>query len=237
VRGLIVDQREVRDTAVDAARRFATLLGARGITVTSVGRDRYAEVGGQLASVSGWTVASIVRRMLRVSDNDDAEYLARQVALAEGFRPQWDGARAAVRQVLAEHVAQLADVTFTVYDGSGLSRSNRISPQALVALLDHVEQTPQLAKVFYHATGMPVSGVSGTLGPDYKRYVTAPTKCAKGRVAAKTGSLRGVIALAGRTKDADGAVKTFAFLVSGEPADLTTRRAVDKLASTITGCW
>lgn len=53
----------------------------------------------------------------------------------------------------------------------------------------------------------------------------------------KTGSLRDVITLAGVTTARDGREKVWAFLVYGQPAELATRRAVDRLATTVQGCW
>ena len=82
-----------------------------------------------------------------------------------------------------------------------------------------------------------MAGVSGTLAPNYKRYVTNPTRCAAGLVEAKTGSLSGVISLSGFARGADGNVKIFSFLLNRVPSTLTTRRAVDRLAATVTGCW
>ncbi len=82
-----------------------------------------------------------------------------------------------------------------------------------------------------------VAGVSGTLAPNYLRYVTNPTRCAAGLIQAKTGSLSGVISLSGFARGADGQVKLFSFLLNQVPSTLTTRRAVDRLAATVTGCW
>jgi hypothetical protein len=36
---------------------------------------------------------------------------------------------------------------------------------------------------------------------------------------------------------ADGRVKLFSFLLNRVPSTLQTRRAVDRLATTVTGCW
>jgi len=46
-----------------------------------------------------------------------------------------------------------------------------------------------------------------------------------------------VISLTGFTRGADGQVKLFSFLLNQVPSTLTTRRAVDRLAATVTGCW
>ena len=46
-----------------------------------------------------------------------------------------------------------------------------------------------------------------------------------------------MISLTGFTRGADGQVKLFSFLLNQVPSTLTTRRAVDRLAATVTGCW
>ena len=47
----------------------------------------------------------------------------------------------------------------------------------------------------------------------------------------------GVVALSGFTTGTDGRVKLFSFLLNRAEASLRTRRAADRLASTVTGCW
>jgi D-alanyl-D-alanine carboxypeptidase/D-alanyl-D-alanine-endopeptidase (penicillin-binding protein 4) len=92
---------------------------------------------------------------------------------------------------------------------------------------------PDLASLQHNS--LAIAGRTGTLAPQYLRYVTAPTKCAAGLIEAKTGSLSGVIALSGFARGADGRTKLFSFLLNDVPSTLKTRLAVDRLASTITG--
>ena len=110
-----------------------------------------------------------------------------------GFEPSWDGARQAQVAALG---ALGVPLTSTVYDGSGLSRRDRLSPATLAAVLAAIMdgQHPNLAWACSTARS-PSRDVSGTLAPNYKRYVTNPTRCAAGLVEAKTGSLSGVISL------------------------------------------
>jgi D-alanyl-D-alanine carboxypeptidase/D-alanyl-D-alanine-endopeptidase (penicillin-binding protein 4) len=173
--------------------------------------------------------------MLRTSDNDVAELLHRMVAVQTGFRPTWPGSAAAQVAALARLGISLAPGS--VYDGSGLSRADRLRPTELVAVLRTAFDPahPDLASLRHGS--MAVAGVSGTLAPDYLRYVTAPTRCAAGLIEAKTGSLSGVIALSGLARGADGRLKAFSFLLNRVGSTLRTRRAVDRLATTVTGCW
>lgn len=235
VRALVVDQHRRWDTSIDAGTVFATLLQRKGVPVRKVRRRARPEGSTEIARVSGDDLATQVAGMLRTSDNDVAEGLHRLVALQTGYHATWSGAAEA-------QVAGLARLGVTVapgrlFDGSGLSRRDRLRPVEVAAVLraafdpDH----PSLAGL--QQGSLAVAGVSGTLAPSYLRYVTRPTRCAAGLVEAKTGSLSGVIALSGLARGADGRLKAFSFLLNRVPSTLTTRRAVDKLAATVTGCW
>jgi D-alanyl-D-alanine carboxypeptidase/D-alanyl-D-alanine-endopeptidase (penicillin-binding protein 4) len=214
---------------------FAGLLRERGVSTGKVWRQARPGTATALASKWGDPVGTQVTAMLRSSDNDYAELLHRLVAVHTGHAPTWEGAAQAARAALQRLGVDLG--SSVAYDGSGLSRANRLSPRVLVAVLAAVfdDAHPRLAGLRHDA--LPIAGVSGTLGPGYLRYVTRPTRCAAGRVEAKTGSLRGVITLSGFAVGADGQVKLFSFLLNGVPSSLTTRRAVDRLAATVTGCW
>jgi D-alanyl-D-alanine carboxypeptidase/D-alanyl-D-alanine-endopeptidase (penicillin-binding protein 4) len=235
VRALVVDQHRRWDTSLDAGQVFAQVLESKGLDVRrSVTRVASTAGAPQLAEVYGDDLAGTVGYMLRTSDNDVAELLHRMVAVGTGYRPTWPGAAAAQVAALARLGIDLAPGS--VYDGSGLSRADRLRPSELVAVLRTAFDAahPNLASL---QDSLPVAGVTGTLAPDYLRYVTSPTRCAAGLVEAKTGSLRGVITLSGFARGADGRLKAFSFLLNQVPSTLGTRRAVDRLATTVTGCW
>lgn len=234
VRALVVNQHRRWDTSLDAGRVFARKLERWGLTVRGVTRAVRPAGATVLAATQGADLATIVAGMLQTSDNDVAEALHRLVAVQTGFPATWEGAAQAQRAGLARLGVSLAA---PLYDGSGLSRRDRLRPSDLVAALSKIFDPayPNLAGL---ANGsFPVAGVTGTLGPSYLRYVTAPTRCAVGLVQAKTGSLSGVISLSGFARGADGQVKLFSFLLNRVPSTLATRRAVDRLAATVTGCW
>jgi len=234
VRALVVNQHRVWDTSVDAGKVFSGFLKSYGVTTREVVRGRAAAGARVLASVQGRRVDRIVEAMLLPSDNDIAEALHRLVALKAGRAATWSGASTAQREVLLKLGVDLG--TSRLYDGSGLSRQDRLTAAQLVDVLSLPISGahPRLASL---PASLPVAGRSGTLAANYLRYTTWPTSCAAGLVQAKTGSLSGVITLAGYARGADGRTKAFAFLANGVPSTLTTRRAVDKLSTTVTGCW
>jgi D-alanyl-D-alanine carboxypeptidase/D-alanyl-D-alanine-endopeptidase (penicillin-binding protein 4) len=236
VRALVVDGRNVQDTTIDAAKIFATKLEAAGLTVRSVGRARVPAGTPVLASVQGLPLDQIVRRMLLVSDNDYAEALHRLVGIATGYGSTWTGARKA-------QVAALGAQGFTLpydqlFDGSGISRKDRLTANQLSGLLATVLEPGRTDLAVMTSGGaLPVSGLTGTLAARYKRYTTTPSKCAAGKVTAKTGTLNDAVALSGWTIGTDGRVKTFAFLVNGRWATKALMQRVDALAATVNGCY
>lgn len=235
VRALVVNQHQVSDTAMNAGKVFGKRLVAQGLKVRAVVRHKRPANALVLATVRGRSMATMVATMLRQSDNDYAEALHRLVAIKTGHAATWGGARNAQRAALARLGVDLG--TATLYDGSGLSRDDRLSPLDVVRVLSLAFDGahPDLASLQHNS--LAIAGQTGTLAPQYLRYVTAPTNCAVGLIEAKTGSLSGVIALSGFARGADGKVKLFSFLLNHVPSTLKTRRAVDRLASTITGCW
>jgi D-alanyl-D-alanine carboxypeptidase/D-alanyl-D-alanine-endopeptidase (penicillin-binding protein 4) len=236
VRALVVDGHNVNDTTMDAAKVFAKKLEAAGLTVRSVGRAKAPKGTAVLASARGLTMNQIVHHMLLVSDNDYAEALNRLVGIASGFGSTWTGARKAQVAVLAEQGFTLP--AGKLFDGSGISRSDRLTPNQLSGLLRMVLD-PERTDLAVMASGgaLPISGRSGTLASRNHRYTTSPSKCARGKITAKTGTLNDAVALAGWTTGTDGRVKTFAFLVNGKRATKSLQQRVDSLAATITGCY
>ena len=192
-----------------------------------------------IAGSSRHTAGDAIRLMLNVSENNIAENLFRHVALAAGLPATWRGARTAAESTLA---ALGIDTTgLALMDGSGLSRTNRVSALALanVVRLSTAGDKARFA-VLYARNSMPTSGTSGTLDDTFGRYTTNPSRCAQGVVRAKTGTLSDTIGLSGVTIGADGQKKVFSILVNHRPqrfSALSIRQAADGLAATITGCW
>ena len=235
LRSLVVDRHDVPDTALDAAKVFATKLRAHGITVTRIGRGSAATNAPLLASSAGVTLGTSISHMLLTSDNEHAEALHRLVGIRMGYGNTWAAARAAQQKGLANQ-----GLTATaLYDGSGLSRSDRLTGVQLARVVANAFEpgnSTRLALLRSNA-GLPVSGRTGTLQAAYGRFTTAASRCAVGKVHAKTGTLDDAVALAGWTVGKDGRVKTFAFVVNGRPSTLALMQGVDMLAATVNGCY
>ena len=231
VRGLVRDQSSNADTAADAGRYFRDRLKARGMPVAYyAGRVNAASTATVIASTKGATLSSMVTRMLLNSDNEIAEALHKQVGLGLRYGATWSGARTAQAKELA--VQKLT--SGTLYDGSGLSRADRLTALQLAAIVDRGIDAGTQATLWPLKSGLPTAGRTGTLA---SRFTTATSKCAQGRVFAKTGTLGDVVSLAGWTTGADGRAKAFAFLVNAKTSSTTLKQNVDMLAATVTGCY
>jgi serine-type D-Ala-D-Ala carboxypeptidase/endopeptidase (penicillin-binding protein 4) len=223
------------DSAVDAARSFASFLAARGVRVDGPPRQQRAAAGAaELARVQSPPLAAVVEWMLIESNNDIAEALARQVAIATGRPASFSGGAAAVRAALRRLGASAGIHTV---DGSGLSPQDRITPAALARLVS-MAASPRYPRLRAIISGLPVAGFSGTLSAAENRFATKLSAPADGLVRAKTGTLDNVRALAGLVVDRNGRLLSFAFMIDRVPAKTMTASAtiLDRLAAALAGC-
>jgi serine-type D-Ala-D-Ala carboxypeptidase/endopeptidase (penicillin-binding protein 4) len=227
------------DPAATAASTFAGLLRARGITVTGdpatttlpkATAKAAGTVAGPLAEVSSQPLGEIVERMLTESDNDIAETLGHQVAIAAGGPATFAGGAAAVRQELTGLGVRLGGTR--LIDASGLSGQDVIPADVLTQLLVLASSPahPELRSV---VSGLPVAGFTGTLD---NRYDSGSSAAGLGVVRAKTGSLSTVNTLAGLVVDRDGRLLVFAFMSNGSGDATSARTALDRLAGRVAVC-
>lgn len=184
------------DPGLHAAKRFAAALEKRGITVRGdVGRAAAPSSAREIARVESAPLREVVAYLLQRSDNTITEVVGRVVALDAGLPGSLDGARKAV-------IAQVEDLGVDLegarlVDLSGLGKGSRMTPRQLAEALELVvhPEHPALREV---ARGLPVAGLSGTLGDRYPK-----DNPGRGYVSAKTGSLPDVRGLAGTVVTAD----------------------------------
>ncbi|MFJ9342438.1 D-alanyl-D-alanine carboxypeptidase/D-alanyl-D-alanine-endopeptidase [Streptomyces sp. NPDC101733] len=214
------------DPSKDTARAFAGLLRDRGIEVTGEPARVQAPAGAQpLATTLSTPLAGLVERMLTNSDNDIAEALARQTALASGQPAGFEGAEKAVRDRLASLGVDVSGSRFA--DGSGLNRADKVTTRLLTGLLAKAAD-PQRSELRPVLTGLPVAGFTGTL-----KSRNAGTSPAAGLLRAKTGTLTGVNSLSGTVVDPSGRLLAFAFLTAGAGDGGAAEKGLDKLAAAV----
>lgn len=209
------------DPARFAAGRFAEQLTDAGIAVTRIEEGAAPALGSpdaepgeeavpgaiEVGRVESLPVSGIVERTLADSDNDAAETLAWQVALARGVAATPTGAA----RVLQEELIRLGlwGDGMAVADGNGIATANQVTADALVGAVRRSLDEPALRAV---ALGLPVAGVTGTL---HDRFEAPEAASGRGIVRAKTGTIRGVNTLAGHAVTDDGHPLAFALMTSG----------------------
>jgi D-alanyl-D-alanine carboxypeptidase/D-alanyl-D-alanine-endopeptidase (penicillin-binding protein 4) len=216
--GLVVDEGQ-GTPAVHAASVLRTVLRAADITVVGPARSGSLGVRGiDLASVDSLPMRGLVTRINVPSDNFAAELLLKDVGARFGTAGSTTAGAAVVRSALG----QLGIRPSRVVDGSGLSRSDQVSPRQIVNLLD---------KLAVEAGGvlpftLPTAGRTGTLA-DRMRHTAAQDNCH-----AKTGTLRGVSALSGYCSLRGDDTVAFSLMENGV-CETCAKRIEDRMAANI----
>lgn len=143
------------DPAHGAADALTSLLVTRGVTVGGFAVSGQSLSDADLAVVNSAPLSDIVEEMLSTSDDNTAEMLLKEIGLAVAGIGSRQAGLDVMRSVLAEWGIPIEGMAFA--DGSGLSNSNRVTCQAVVALLVHGDLDDPVGQ------GLPVAGSSGTL--------------------------------------------------------------------------
>ncbi len=217
------------DPALAAAQAFADRLAERGITVTELVTGATAPDGAtQVGMVSSAPVRDITEYFLSTSDNTVTEAVARLVAIHQERPASFEGATAAVLDVVGTLGVNTAGASLA--DASGLAAGSAVPA---TTFLDAVQlaTSPAHPELRAIVVGMPIGGLTGTLDD---RYLTSD---ARGLVRAKTGSLRGVTSLAGTVVTADGRALDFVVMADQTPGDQpSARAAVDDFVTALGAC-
>jgi D-alanyl-D-alanine carboxypeptidase/D-alanyl-D-alanine-endopeptidase (penicillin-binding protein 4) len=167
-----------------------------------------------------WTYASaplseLLVPMMKMSLNLSAESFTRVL----GLEMRGEGTFSKGKEVVEEALAGMGlnKEAYAYADGSGLSRLNLVSADALVHILRFMNKHPYFP-AFYSA--LPIAGIDGTLESKMRR-----TRAAN-NVHAKTGSFANVAALSGYVQTADKEMLIFSILANNF---IGSRDAVDRV--------
>lgn len=148
------------------------------------------------------SLADIVHDTNQRSDNALAEATLRMV----GFQRNGDQSLEAGRRAVLQHLTEVSfDINGLNYaDGSGLSRSNTVTPIAQVKYLTSL-MTQKYYKSYFDS--LPIAGQTGTLKKSFAGN-------GYGQIFAKTGTLNKVKTLAGFIKTNSGKTLAFSLMVN-----------------------
>lgn len=221
------DKGRTQQPALLAATIFAWQLSSHGIKVTGSPTPIKAS-GATIAAVQSMPLSEIVSYLMLHSDNNAAEAMLRLTAIKKGLPGDFShGASAVKADLVALKILRPGTV---IVDGSGLSKTNRVSPAMLGAAWLTIMKTPVLKELI---TSVPVAGVSGTLR---SRFFTAEAAPGRGFVHAKTGTLNAIHSLSGWTTTRDGQTVIVAFIVNDAANDWEARVWLDQVTAAVSSC-
>jgi D-alanyl-D-alanine carboxypeptidase/D-alanyl-D-alanine-endopeptidase (penicillin-binding protein 4) len=190
------------DPPIVAAGALARNLAAAGIEVSrQVARRALPGAGAEkVGEVSSPKMRALTNETDVYSNNFYAETLLKDIGAHFGGA----GTTAAGIKVVKRYVRGLGTGVQQI-DGSGLTRSNRVTPAQVARLLVAMRKTPA-GDAF--VSSLPVAGREGTVATRMRGTAAA------GRCRTKTGTLTGVSALSGYCFNRDGRVMAFSILMN-----------------------
>ncbi len=142
-------------------------------------------------------IDSVSKKILIESDN----FLAEQMLLnISGQLGDTLSSEKSIDFMMENYLSELKDEIYWV-DGSGLSRYNQVTPNAMIRVLEHIYQKVPRQKLFYL---LPESGETGTLKNAFDGL--------SGKIHAKTGSMSHVYNLSGYLETNSGKILLFSFM-------------------------
>jgi D-alanyl-D-alanine carboxypeptidase/D-alanyl-D-alanine-endopeptidase (penicillin-binding protein 4) len=183
----------------------------------------------ELVAVESPPLSNLVREANQESNNLYAEALLRTLGATRPSSATDANSTAEIGLEVVKATLTSLGVdpkSYVQVDGSGLSRHNLVSPEALVQTLKVMAQSPEAEA---YQTSLPIAGISGTLQNRFQQTQ------AQGILQAKTGTLRGVAALSGYLNSPDFLPLVFSILVNGsDQSGSQLRQAIDEMVLLLT---
>ena len=174
-----------------------TQFKARDIKVSTLkvtNEDARLYAKESIAKFESPTVQSIMDWMLIWSDNTLGDRMAMYASMKAGFGYTKSGIEKVFIETLNE--LEIDSKGLNAVDGSGLSKSNKVSANLIAQLLLKTYSNEKYRTIY---SGLPIGGISGTM---QSRFVKSAPK-GIGLVRAKTGTLNGTVSLAGYVQGGD----------------------------------
>ena len=202
-----------RDTVISVATRtpgyvyLSALYGAlsqRGVSVTGLvdlNIDSLAAPLDTVYVIESPPLRDILKHFMKPSQNQIGEALLKTLGLEKTGIGTADAGAAVISTQLRDW--GIDSTEYVVYDGSGLSRHDLVTPHAIVTILSTMRKDTAFS-VYYDA--FPIAGVDGTIR---SRMKGTP---AENNLHGKTGTIEFVRSLSGYVDTADGQRLVFSFL-------------------------
>ena len=199
-----------------AARAIAGMWQAVGGQLAGHVRDGVVSPGLTPAfALRSPALSEIIRDINKYSNNVMTQQLLLTLALHKGGVGHFEAARSVLHAWWVSHGGQTTDLS--VDNGAGLSRTARISAQALARMLQQAWASPVMPELL---SSLPITGIDGTLRRRQGQ--------ARGAAHLKTGTLRDAAAIAGYVHADSGQRYVLVALVN-HPQAAAARPALDAL--------
>jgi D-alanyl-D-alanine carboxypeptidase/D-alanyl-D-alanine-endopeptidase (penicillin-binding protein 4) len=196
--------------ALRAAQQLTLALQRQGIAVGHPAHTgTHPGTAHTLASESSPTIHRLVYQMDQVSDNFYAETLTKDLAVAAGRRGSTKAGTTITHRYVHNLGVDLGGAR--IWDGSGLSKGDRLSARQILGVLRRAANQPY---GWFYRHALPLAGVSGTLtdrmraGPAFRNAL------------AKTGTLNGASALSGFVTARNGHHLAFSIVMNRHDIDI-----------------
>lgn len=186
---------------------FKKMLGQAGVKVTGAVKVGTVPVGAlELHEHKSLPFSDILQGLNKYSNNFIAEQIVRTLAAREFGAP---GTTEKGVQLVQGYMKSLgySETAFSIKDGSGLSRQNRLSPDQIISVLKDAHGDWSIFPEFISA--MAIMGLDGTVEDRMVRVNRAQT------IRTKTGTLNHVSSLSGYFQTKDGEAFAFSILMNG----------------------
>ena len=192
----------IRNVPLTMAALLKWKLEENGIHVTGIARTGKPPKGKTeftTLAVKQTPLIALLQQTNKRSDNFLAESMFRKLSSINDVTASNPADRS--RKLIKSWLSVIHCVNGVCYDGSGLSRSNQTSANAVIDLLHGIRIRPTMFNDFLST--MSIAGVDGTTRG---RMIGTP---AQFNARSKTGTLNGVTALAGFVSTQDGQLASY----------------------------
>lgn len=205
---------------------FKSVLNQQGINV--YGQVTFASAPDDLSLIGTHTskpLRLLINEMLKKSDNVIAGALFKKLGQLYTHKPgSWENGSYAVTQILSRH-ANVDISGMRILDGSGLSADNLTTPSQMMQVLDFAYH--HYGTSYEFISSLPIAGVDGTLKHRMGNIAR--------KVRAKTGTISGVVSLAGYVVSGDREPLAFVIMINGNKGMGWRYKSLeDKIATALT---
>jgi len=204
-----------------------TALLSANLSLAKVGVVNGGKYQTEIATIESPPLAELLTYMNLNSDNLYAESLLRTLSKKKVDSLDQNSDQVGL-EVVKDSLSQLGvdPKSYVLVDGSGLSRHDLVSPQALVEILQAMAKTPNAS---IYQGSLPVAGKSGTLANRFRN------SSAQGIVQAKTGSMTGVFSLSGYIEPPNYQPLVFSIIVNeSDQSGTVIKQAIDEIVVLLT---